>query len=145
QQLKVFDRLPADARNVTIHENFIRPAAVEMPRDPDRVRAWWPGQAERWRRELSEKVFRGWPASPPALDVKSAVDVRHEGLRLRAFDFVSEEEVPLRLWLLTAEKTERPKLVVLTAVDEAGWQEWTRELGPAFQKALQLPAALALD
>ena len=39
------------------------------------------------------QVFRGWPAKPPPLDVRPAADVRHDGLRLRAYDFVSEENV----------------------------------------------------
>jgi hypothetical protein len=46
---------------------------------------------------------------------------------------------------MTGEKTEKPKLVVLSAVDEAGWQEWTRELGPVFQKALGLATDPPLD
>jgi hypothetical protein len=66
-------------------------------------------------------------------------------LRLRAFDFVSEENISLRLWLLTAEKVERPSLVVLTAVDEGGWQDWARELGPAFKDALQVQGEVKRD
>src|SRR5262249_49467982 len=53
------------------------------------------------------------------------------------YDFVSEEEVELRVWLLTAATVEQPALVVLTALDEAGWQDWARELGPAFGMGLQ--------
>lgn len=145
KQLKVFDRLPADARNATIHESFLRPAKIALPPSPKEIEAWWPKQAERWRQALREKVFRGWPQTAPALKVRPAEDVTHNGLRLRAFDFVSEEEVPLRLWLLTAAKIAKPKRVVLTAVDEAGWQEWVRGLGPSFQKALQLSAPPTLD
>ena len=94
---------------------------------------------------LRAKVFHGWPEKPPALDPRPAADVKHDGLRLRAFDFTSEEGVELRLWLLTAAKVEKPALVVLTAVDEPGWQEWVGELGPAFQAALQLAQAPKLD
>src|SRR5262249_6382681 len=70
---------------------------------------------------------------------------KHDGLRLRAYDFVSEDEVELRLWLLTAAEVEKPSLVVLTAVDGAGWKEWTTDLGPAFKEALQLTAGPKLD
>jgi hypothetical protein len=45
--------------------------------------------------------------------------------------------VPLRLWLLTAAKTTKPGLVVLTAVDEQAWQEWTAMLGPDFAEVVQ--------
>jgi dienelactone hydrolase len=145
RQLKVFNRLPTDARNAIIHESFLKPAVTALPGTTDEIKAWWPKQAAKWRQELQEKVFRGWPRQAPPLEVRPVEDIKHDGLRLRAFDFVSEEEVPLRLWLLTAVKTEKPRLVVLTAVDEAGWQAWTRALGPAFQKALRLSEAPVLD
>jgi hypothetical protein len=66
-------------------------------------------------------------------------------VRLRAFDFISEEKVELRLWLVTAEKVDKPTTVILTAVDEPGWVEWTEELGPAFKSALQVGEDPKLD
>ncbi|HEV3237494.1 MAG TPA: prolyl oligopeptidase family serine peptidase, partial [Gemmataceae bacterium] len=129
-QLKVFHELPADAINATVHESFLKPANAELPSSTEVAKEWWKGQREEWMKQLREKVFRGWPANPPPLDAKKAVDMTHEGERLRGYDFISEENVALRLWLLTAEKVEKPSLVVLTAVDEPGWQEWTTELGP---------------
>jgi hypothetical protein len=144
-RLKVFDRLPADALNATIQESFLKPAVTELPESQEVAREWWKGKSEQWRQTLAEKVFRGWPAHPPKLDSRPAADVKKDGLRLRAYDFTSEENVELRLWLLTAEKVEKPGLVVLTSVDEKGWQEWTEELGPAFKDALQLPKEPKLD
>jgi hypothetical protein len=35
---------------------------------------------------------------------------------------------------------ERPKLVVLNALDEGGWKEWCNDLGPEFAELLQRPA-----
>src|SRR5438477_9590226 len=90
-------------------------------------------------------VFRAWSEKRPDLKVKPAEDVKHDGLRLRAYDFVSEEEVPLRVWLLTAEDVDKPSLVVLNAVNEPGWQEWCNDLGPAFKAALQLSADSTLN
>jgi acetyl esterase/lipase len=144
-QLKVFDRLPSDAVNATIHETFIRPANPELPRVPAVAREWWTGQSREWFQALRNQVFRGWAEKPPELNPRPAADVRHNGLRLRAYDFTSEDQVELRLWLLTAASVETPSLVVLTAVDEPGWQEWLRELGPAFQEALQVSPAPKLD
>lgn len=43
------------------------------------------------------------------------------------------------------EHKDKLSLVVLTMVDEAGWQEWVRELGPAFQKVLQVRQAAPFD
>src|SRR5262249_26993202 len=110
----------------------------ELPQVPQVAREWWVGQSKEWLKDLQERVFHGWPEKAPPLGMKLAADVKHHGLRLRAYDFTSEEAVELRLWLLTAEKVEKPSLVVLTAVDEPGWQEWTQGLGPAFKDALQL-------
>lgn len=143
QQLKVFDRLPADERNTTIHDSFIKPAVVEPPASQVTV-AWWDKQKAEWMRALRDKVFRGWPEKPPSLNLKLAADVTHDGLRLRAFDFTSQEGVDLRLWLLTAAKVEKLTLVVLNVLDESGFAEWASDLGPAFQAALllELPPAL---
>src|SRR5262249_12913195 len=91
------------------------------------------------------RVFHGWPENPPPLNPRPAADIVHNGLRLRAFDFTSEEEVELRLWLLTAAKIEKPGLVMLTAADEPAWEEWTRDLGPAFEKALLADGPPRLD
>src|SRR5262249_6918694 len=124
QQLKVYDRFPLDAINKEIHEYFIKPPVHELPETETVARARWAGQAPRWREEGRQRAFHGWPEKAPALNLRPAGDVKHNGLRLRAFDFTSEEEIELRLWLLTAEKTEKPALVVLNALDEAGWEEW---------------------
>jgi hypothetical protein len=94
---------------------------------------------------LQEHVFRGWPQKAPPLQTRLAADVRHDGVRLRAFDFTSEPEIELRLWLLTADKTEKLSQVILSSVDETGWQEWTQSLGPAFQEALQEQRAPKLN
>ena len=145
QQLKVFAQLPADAINATIHESFLKPARIELPQSPTVVREWWKGRAPQWMHELRTRVFHGWPENPPALRARLAEDVKHEGLRLRAFDFVSEEQVELRLWVMTAEKVEKPTLIVLNALDESGWRDWISGLGPPFARALQLTTPPTLD
>ncbi len=138
QQLKVFDHPPADAINATIHESFLKAAKIEPPQTPEVAREWWKGRAPELLNELRTRVFRNWPDQPPPLNARLAADVKHDGLRLRAYDFISEDQVELRLWLMTAEKVDKPTLVVLNALDDAGWQEWIADLGPAFKEALQL-------
>jgi hypothetical protein len=145
EEMKVFDRLPDDAINPMVPDSWRRPASIEKPHTPEVVREWWKGEAPRLMDGLREQVFRGWTQSPPPLAVRPAADVKHDGLRLRAWDFTSEEEVPLRVWLVTAEKTEKPTLMLLNALDEPGWQEWVTELGAAFQDPLQLSAAPKQD
>jgi dienelactone hydrolase len=145
QQLKVFSRLPDDTLNTMIEEYFIKPAHAELPKSPEVAREWWKGASEAWKQALRERVFHGWPDKAPALNAKAVADVKHDGLRLRAYDFTSEEAIDLRVWLLTHEKTEKPSLVVLNALDEAGWQTLLPELGPAFKDALQLGEAPKLN
>jgi dienelactone hydrolase len=144
-QLKVFDHLPTDAINPSIHETFVKAAEPELPQVPAVAKEWWAGRSQEWLKSLKGIVFGGWPAKPPPLNTRIAADVKHEGVRLRAVDFTSEDDVELRLWLLTAEKVSKPSLVVLTAVDEPGWQEWTRGLGPAFKDALRTDQTPKLD
>src|SRR5262249_6280024 len=102
QQLKVFEHLPADAVNTTIHESFRKAARIELPQAAEVAREWWMGRAPELREELRTRVFHGWPSNPPPLNARLAQDVKHDGLRLRAYDFVSEDAVELRLWLMTA-------------------------------------------
>jgi hypothetical protein len=136
RQLKVFDRFPDDAINATIHESFIRPAHPELPHVPEVARQWWAGQSKEWMNTLRERVFGGWPRQAPPLNSRLAADRTQDGIRLRAWDFTSEEEVQLRLFLVTAEKVDPPSLVILNTVDEAGWRDTVRELGPGCQHAL---------
>ena len=145
KQLKVLNRTPDDAGNATVHEFFLKPAHVELPESAAVTKEWWAGKNKEWMQVLRDKVFRGWPEPAPPLNIQPAAEVRYEGLRLRAFDFVSEENVELRVWLLTHEKTEKPSLVVLNALDEDGWRDWSQQLGPAFQESLMLAKEPKVD
>jgi hypothetical protein len=136
QQLKVFDRVPGDAINDVLHEHFRHPVRLELPMSDVVAREWWKGKAPQLMHDLRERVFRGWPWDPPALAEKCVADVRHGGVRLRAFDLVSEEGVPLRTWLVQHEKVDRPMEIIASVVDEAGWKEWVADLGPAFREAI---------
>ena len=136
QQLKVFDRAPADSINDVLHEHFRRPVRLELPNAPEVAREWWKGKSPQLMKALEERVFHGWPEKAPELAVKLADDVKIKGVRLRAYDFLSEESVPLRLWLLQHEKVDRPSEVIASVVDEAGWKEWVGDLGPDFRSAL---------
>jgi hypothetical protein len=136
QQLKVFDRAPGDAINDVLHERFRLPVRLDLPDSEEVTREWWKGKAPQLIKALKERVFRGWPEKPPALTAKLAADMRLAGVCLRAYDFVSEQGVPLRLWLAQHEKVDRPAEVIASVVDETGWHEWTADLGGAFRNAL---------
>jgi len=138
QQLKVLDKTPEGQLNTSIQDLFIKPANVELPKSPDVIKEWWPGEKAKLETALREKVFRGWPARVPDLAAKPAGDMTHEGIRLRAWDFTSEEGVDLRLWLMTAGDA-KPSLVVLNALDDGEWLTWCSDLGGEFADVLQLP------
>jgi hypothetical protein len=134
-QLKVFDKLPEPRRNEVIHETFVPAAKANAP-DP----AAWAKQKPALMDAIRTKVFRGWAKSPPPLQATVAADVTHDGVRLRAIDFTSEAAVDLRVWVMTSPKVETPAEVILSALDEPGWERWCADLGPAFAEALQLSA-----
>lgn len=142
-RLKVLQRAPEDAINATVHETFLKPAPVPELPPQDKAAAWWQEQSRRWKEELTRQTFAGWPVKPGPLEVKPAGEAADGGLKVRAWDFQSEEGVDLRLWLLSAAGAAgaagagAPRRVVLEAVDEAGWQALARDLGPAFQEILQ--------
>src|SRR5262249_49094264 len=131
QQLKVLARLPADAINDVVHERFRRPARLEIPQADEVAKRWGEGKAPELEKALLERCFRGWPAKAPALEAKAAGEVTHKGVRVKAYDFVSEEGYPLRVWLVRHEKI-APTEVIASVVDEGGWREWLADLGPAF-------------
>lgn len=136
RKLKVFTRAPADAINDIAHERFRQPARLDLPESRQVARAWWAGKAPLLEQALLDRVFRGWPERPPALAARPAGDVTHDGVRVRAFDFTSEEAVPLRVWLVQATKTAKPTEILASVVDEAGWREWLADLGSAFRDVL---------
>jgi dienelactone hydrolase len=137
EELKVLGKTPEGQRNTTIQDSFIKAAQVELPKSPDVIKVWWPGEKAKIEAVLKEKLFAGWPKAATS-QVKAAGDKTHDDIRLRAWDFTSEEGVELRLWLMMAGDA-KPTLAVLNVLDEAGWQEWCEDLGPEFAELLQLP------
>lgn len=134
KELKVFDRLPADAINDVAHERFRRPAKLELPEAREVAKEWWKGKSAELMAGLREKVFRSWPEKAPPLGV-SASDTSAHGVRLEAIDFLSEEGVPLRAWRLQAEKAAVKELII-SVCDEDDWQRWLEALGPDFRRPL---------
>lgn len=137
-ELKVLDRIPEGASNATIDGTFLKAAHPELPTSPAVVREWWPAQKKEWLAALREKVFRGWPATPVALNARPAGQVDHGGVRLRAVDFTSEEGVELRLWIVTPGSGSAPKHIICSILDETDFREWANQLGPPFLTMLQL-------
>jgi hypothetical protein len=145
QQLKVFEKPPEWRLNETVHEVFVRSARIELPTDRVVAREWWSSKKPELLNSLREKVLAGWTRNPPPLKATVAEDITRDGVRLRAIDFVSEENVELRLFVMTSTKVEKPADVILSVLDEEGWYRWCTGLGPEFATALQLKHKIKQD
>jgi hypothetical protein len=145
QQLKVLEKLPEWRVNETIHESFVKVVRIEQPSNAMVAREWWSQKKLELLASLKEKVFSGWPQNPPDLKAKVAADLTHDGVRLRAIDFVSEEQIELRLFVMTAAKNEKPGEIILSVLDEDGWGRWCEGLGPEFADTLQVRRRPKLD
>jgi dienelactone hydrolase len=134
EQLKVFEKLPADELNTKIDETFVAAAPTQVPpADKDA----WEKQRDGWLQQLGDKVFRGWPVSGSPLDLKEVFNVEADGVRLRAFDFVSQQGVTLRLYVASRAVLVKADLVVVNPLDAGGWTEFLATYRPAFAEQLK--------
>lgn len=120
EQLKVFDKIPADEKNTTIHETFV---SQETPHVPQSL-SDWQQERDRWLGLLQEKVFRGWPADAGAVYVKPIFETERDDVHFSAYDFNSQEGVGLRLYLLRPAAEERNAYVAINVLDDQGWNEF---------------------
>lgn len=141
EDLRVFTTLPADQKNTQIAETFVPTAPA--PTAPA-SRAAWAQQRDGWLQHLKDRCFSGWPAQPPDLAIKPAFTAEHEGVHLAAYDFTSQEHVPLRLYVSYRAGLDHPDLCVLNVLDEEGWKQWLAGMRVGFPKELageELPPA----
>jgi hypothetical protein len=134
QQLKVFENLPADERTTTIQESFVpMPSFKDVPSKASE----WAQQRDAWKTALRDKVFRGWPASPPPLALRSVFREQTPSGDIEAYEFDSQEHVPLRLYLLRGKESASVNSVRLVIRDSAGWSNWVGAAGAVFTSALR--------
>lgn len=120
EQLRVFAELPTDAINTNIADTFVPLAKPE----------------KRSTTELAEilrsNIFRGWPTDESPLDPKQTIAVERGGLRLRAWDFTSQHDVPLRLYLVEDTTNKESAGVRLQILDENSGPTWLHDLRAGF-------------
>jgi dienelactone hydrolase len=134
EQLRVFDKLPADQINTRIHETFVPTAAApKVSESADR----WASQREEWLAALKRKVFAGWPDDPGPLDVTEAFAAERDGVSLRAYDFSPQPHVRLRLYVATPAGDKRPARITLNAMDDPGWARFLAAFRPGFERELK--------
>jgi dienelactone hydrolase len=139
EELKVFDKLPADQINTKIHESFV-PQAVAP--EPPASKAEWQSQRDHWLAALREKCFAGWPGEQPgqknAPAIKPVFQAVADNLQFSAFDFISQEGVKLRLYLLLPNDVPREKLrIALRPVDEWEWNFFLSAMRVKFDNQLR--------
>lgn len=136
EQLKVFDELPDDQINTKIQDSFVPVAA--KPKIP-KSNAKWTKQRKAWMRNLRNKSFRGWPKQAQAgpLNIHRVFSVSREGIQLSAFDFTSQPNVRLRLYLACSAGLDKPEAVTLNILDEKGWSKWLAGMRVGFNDVLR--------
>jgi dienelactone hydrolase len=112
EQVRVFTTLPTDAINPNIAESFV-PLAKPGKKSADEFRA-----------ALREKAFAGWPGEETPLEPKLAFEIRQDNLRLRGWDFASQHDVLLRLYLLDDASAKPAEIVSLTVLDQSSARDW---------------------
>jgi dienelactone hydrolase len=139
QQLRVFEKIPADQRSSKIHETFV-PQAAE-PRVPS-SRDEWAQQRKLWETALQQKVFAGWPNEPGPLQLEpnGTVAFSHSGeaAQLHAYDFTSEHDVRLRFYVVQPAAPLPGNLTIsFQALDAQGWAEWWQLMLPILSPMTQ--------
>lgn len=145
EQLKVFKELPTDQINTKIAETFVPQAA---PPAVPASKEEWAQTRESLMKNLKAKTFAGWPANPGDLNVKPSQSATQAfGLSFSRYDFHSEHDVDLSLYILSREKLENPDLLVLTVLDQPAWEKWQTEIASAFtpQQAAEKPLSAELE
>jgi hypothetical protein len=153
-ELKVFDKLPEDQVNTTIHETFVTKGAVPTPQPKDD----WELARDQWIAALEDRSFRAWPTHEPRIPLGSEspftppehpgrwFSVDHDGIRFQMYEVISQQDVRLDLYVLHRADLESPELNVLTILDDAAWtdflatrpgfeeQIWKRPVSPPLKR-----------
>jgi len=116
--LRVFATLPADQINTRIDESFV-PRAANAPAPDVLVK-------------LRRGCFGGWPAEGGSLSLRERFDVKRHGLRLRGYEFESQPEVRLRLFIAEATGSRQPRQTLLEVQGVEQWSDWIQLMAHGF-------------
>jgi len=120
EELRVFAHLPADAINTNIADSF-----VPLPKPQKR-------SAEELQTALRKKVFNGWPNDDLPLEAKQVFSVEREGVIFTAWDFSSQPNVTLRIYLLEDTAMKGTGAVQLQVLNENSSPMWLHDLRSGF-------------
>ncbi len=130
RELKVFETLPEDQRNATVHEWFVAKAEA-VP--PPTTTAQWSNTCDRWREALSTRVFAAWPTDFVPLNGKRISDETDGDLRCEVIEFTSQPSVRLPL-LIVHRPTPSDDTLTMRVVDQAAWASLQTRLADRFPK-----------
>ena len=107
--------------------------------------AVWDSTSKAWMDELKSEQFGSWPQQPISEKTKTLFSVKHEGVALKAIEFQTREGSTARLYIAGRDGLENFDLVVLSPVDQKGWQEFVATYRVGFEKQLATGNAPAAD
>lgn len=134
EQLKVFEELPTDEITSRCDENFTVLATDSQPFNPASARS-----------ALLAKTFGGWPSTTKPPRVIRVGAIQTSGFNLRTFEFETENDLSLRMYLLT--RTDRtPRSLHLKVLDQQAWQQLWPDFtsGESLSKVMGNEEALVL-
>jgi dienelactone hydrolase len=134
EQLKVLLKLPDDQRNTTIQETFVPlSSSGQLPASSGE----WARQRDKWLAALKEMSFAGWPSKPATLELKQVLSAERRGVDLDAYEFTSQPNIRLRLFLTHRPGLKRPQRVQLVVQNGKDWQKWMAGMSHLFGIELQ--------
>jgi hypothetical protein len=145
QELRVFTTLPTDSINFNIASFFVpifqrsgsgRKSAHSTPESQSRLTSAATNPDEL-RAELQAKVFTGWPAETIPLEPKLAFPMVRDGVRFSAWDFTSQPDVNLWLYLLENPTNQPAETVLLNVIGQNDWESWANSMILVFGDQLQ--------
>src|SRR5438046_6552380 len=129
--------IPDDQKNTTIQETFVpiaQPPAVPASNED------WARQRNGWLTALKEKCFAAWPEKAGPLELKQVFSAEHRGVDLDAYEFTSQPNVRLRLYLARRPRLKKPERVVLAVQNEEEWDNWIAGVRHAFADEVESDA-----
>jgi dienelactone hydrolase len=134
EELRVFDTLPTDQKNTTIHESFTR--QFEPPAAPNSSGRW--ATLRQQSEQALQDVFAYWPREflgnvPPRVVFSESQD----GVRLTGYEVTVHEGLTLPLFQLEPASRERAAGAELEVLDDAAWQKSLAALAVKFAAPLE--------
>ena len=112
KQLKVFKTEPKDERTTTIHDFFPIIKNNESIVSKETVNI------------LRQKSFGGWPSTYPTLNLKKIWDVSHNEVSIAAYNFESQKNIQLRMYISQKNRIDKPKSIHIHVLKEDEWKHF---------------------